>query len=46
MIENDFPQKFLFALKLTKRAENSAQNRVFLSFHKILSLLFAKSNLK
>ena len=35
-------EKFLFALKCPKRA----QNVVLLSFHKILSLLFAGRDLK
>ena len=42
MTEVDFPEQFLFALKWTTRA----QNGFFLSFHKILSLIVAGSNLK
>ena len=41
MIEADFLKKFLSPLKWTKRTEN--RTRVFLGFHKILSLLFARS---
>ena len=44
MTEVDFPEKFLFALKLTKQPQNGS--KVFLSFHKVLSLIFAGSNLK
>ena len=36
-----FPEKFLFSQKWSERAHNG----VFCSFHKILSLIFARSNL-
>ena len=43
MLEADFPEHFLFALKLGK---NDPKWRGFFSFHKILSLLFAEGKLK
>ena len=42
MAEVNFLEKFLFALKYTKGVLNGS----FRTFHKVLSLLFAGSNLK
>lgn len=44
--EKYFPQNFLFALKLVKKTDNGAQNEIFVSFHKILSLFVAETTLK
>ena len=42
----DFPEKILFRPKMGKNCTKWAQNRVSLSFHKIVSFLFAVSNSK